>query len=61
MAPQYPAWDDVSIRRLLNMTSGIPNYSETEMISRAWVEEPKRDLTAEELVAAYPTGTTTCR
>ena len=56
--PEYPAWADVSIRRLLDMTSGIPNYSETEMISRAWVEEPKRDLTAEELVqAAYPTGT----
>ena len=25
--PQYPAWGDVSIRRLLDMTSGIPNYS----------------------------------
>jgi len=55
--PQYPAWGDVSIRRLLNMTSGIPNYSETEFISHAWVEEPKRNLTAEELVnAAYPSG-----
>jgi len=55
--PQYPAWADVSIRRLLNMTSGIPNYSETEEISRLWVEEPSRDLTAEELVAlAYPDG-----
>jgi D-alanyl-D-alanine carboxypeptidase len=53
--PEYPAWKDVSIRRLLNMTSGIPNYSETETISRAWVNEPARDLTAKELVqAAYP-------
>lgn len=56
--PQYPAWGDVSIRRLLNMTSGIPNYSETEFISRMWVEEPKRNLTAEELIdAAYPSAT----
>lgn len=56
--PQYPAWGDVSIRRLLNMTSGIPNYSETELLSRLWVEDPHRDLSAEELVqAAYPTGT----
>jgi D-alanyl-D-alanine carboxypeptidase len=56
--PQYPAWKDVSIRRLLNMTSGIPNYSETETMSRLWVDEPSRDLTAPELVAiAYPTGT----
>jgi D-alanyl-D-alanine carboxypeptidase len=55
--PEYAAWGDVSIRRLLDMTSGIPNYSETEMISHAWVEEPTRDFTAEELVqAAYPTG-----
>lgn len=25
-APEYPAWKDVSLRRLLNMTSGIPGY-----------------------------------
>jgi D-alanyl-D-alanine carboxypeptidase len=56
--PEYPAWADVSIRRLLNMTSGIPTYSETEFISKVWVDEPARDLTAEELVrAVYPTGT----
>jgi D-alanyl-D-alanine carboxypeptidase len=56
--PQYPAWKDVSIRRLLNMTSGIPNYSETEAISHAWVSDPTRQLTAEELVKiVYPTGT----
>ncbi len=56
--PQYPAWGEVSIRHLLDMTSGIPNYSETEFISHAWVEEPKRNLTAEELIeAAYPSAT----
>lgn len=55
--PQYPAWKDVSIRRLLNMTSGIPNYSETEAMSRIWVSDPTRELTAEELIAlVYPTG-----
>jgi D-alanyl-D-alanine carboxypeptidase len=54
---EYPAWQDVSIRRLLNMTSGIPNYSETETMSRLWVEEPQRDLSAEELVRmVYPTS-----
>src|SRR6202042_566515 len=48
--PQYPAWKDVTIRRLLNMTSGIPNYSETEAMSRIWVNDPTRDLTAENLI-----------
>jgi D-alanyl-D-alanine carboxypeptidase len=55
--PRYSAWKGVSIRRLLNMTSGIPNYSETQAISRIWVSQPTRDLTAEELIRiAYPTG-----
>jgi CubicO group peptidase (beta-lactamase class C family) len=55
--PQYPAWKDVTIQRLLNMTSGIPNYSETEAMFRIWVDDPTRDLTSENLIAlAYPTG-----
>ena len=56
--PEYPAWKDVTIRRLLNMTSGIPTYSETEWMSQAWVKEPMRDFTFKELVdAAYPSAT----
>src|SRR5277367_1493841 len=42
--PEYLAWKDVSVRRLLNMSSGIPNYSETEAMSRTWAEEPDRTL-----------------
>ena len=56
--PEYPAWKDVTIRHLLNMTSGIPNYSETEWMSRAWANEPMRAFTLKELVdAAYPSAT----
>ena len=44
--------------RLLNMTSGIPNYSETEWMSRAWASEPMRAFTLNELAdAAYPSNT----
>jgi D-alanyl-D-alanine carboxypeptidase len=56
--PAYPAWKDVTIRRLLNMTSRIPNYSETEWMSRAWANEPMRSFTLKELAdAAYPSAT----
>ncbi len=56
--PEYPAWKDVTIRHLLNMTSGIPNYSETKWISQAWATEPMRAFTLKELAdAAYPSAT----
>jgi D-alanyl-D-alanine carboxypeptidase len=56
--PEYPAWKDVTIHHVLDMTSGIPNYSETEWMSRAWANEPMRAFTLKELVdAAYPSAT----
>ena len=37
------------------MTSGIPNYSETEWMSRAWTNEPTRAFTLKELAdTVYP-------
>ncbi|MFO1123789.1 MAG: serine hydrolase domain-containing protein [Hyphomicrobiales bacterium] len=33
--PEYPAWKDLTIRRLLSMTSGIPSYDDTEAFAKA--------------------------
>ena len=33
--PEYPAWGTVTLRRLLDMTSGIPSYDETDAFMRS--------------------------
>ncbi len=53
--PQYPAWKNVTIRKMLNMTSGIPTYDNDPAFQRAYAENPYKDYSAAELVAAvYP-------
>ena len=53
--PEYPAWADVTIRRLLDMTSPIPDYAGTPAILRVVAADPRRRWTPPELVAAvYP-------
>ncbi len=53
--PQYPAWKDISIRRLLNMTSDIPTYDDVPSMLAAYAANPTKDWTAQELVAVvYP-------
>jgi D-alanyl-D-alanine carboxypeptidase len=53
--PQYPAWKDVTIRRLLDMTSPIPGYDNMQSIARIMGQDPNYTFTPEELVASvYP-------
>jgi D-alanyl-D-alanine carboxypeptidase len=53
--PQYPAWKDVTIRQLLDMTSGIPTYDGTSAWEDQVVNDPYAKSTPEELVAyVYP-------
>jgi D-alanyl-D-alanine carboxypeptidase len=53
--PQYPAWKNVTIRRLLDMTSGIPTYDFVPAWQRDYVKNPKRNFTIAELIAyVYP-------
>ena len=55
--PQYPAWKSVTIRRLLNMTSGIPSYDHVPSMLRDYANEPRRDFTTPQLVAYVYPGT----
>ncbi|MGA8097546.1 MAG: serine hydrolase domain-containing protein [Candidatus Cybelea sp.] len=53
--PQYPAWKNVTIRRLLNMTSGIPGYDNVPAMLADYAKNPTHDLTIPELIAyVYP-------
>jgi D-alanyl-D-alanine carboxypeptidase len=53
--PQYPAWKNVTIRRLLDMTSGIPGYDFSPDMLRDYAAHPMRNLTIPQLIAyAYP-------
>ncbi len=53
--PQYPAWKDVTIRQMLDMTSPIPGYDNQPAIAHIMGADPGHRFTPEELVAAaYP-------
>ncbi len=53
--PQYPNWREVTLRQLLNMTSGIPNYSEDDVFSKKMEANLSRTWTDEELLSyAHP-------
>lgn len=53
--PQYPAWKSVTIRRLLDMTSGIPGYDLDQKMLLDYAQHPRRHFTVAELIAyAYP-------
>ena len=49
--PRYRQWRDVTIKRLLNMTSGIPTYDDSPAFLRAFVGAPASLLLSSELVA----------
>ncbi len=50
--PQYPIWANVTIRSLLNMTSDIPNYSETVPIAETMSADLNHQFSQGDLVAA---------
>jgi D-alanyl-D-alanine carboxypeptidase len=59
-----PGGDDITLRQLLNHTSGVFNYSEDPAVDMALLTDPLRGYTAQELVAIaaaqapyFPPGT----
>ncbi|TDW93443.1 D-alanyl-D-alanine carboxypeptidase [Kribbella pratensis] len=49
--PQYPQWRHVTLRSLLNMTSGIRTYDETPEMLSAYAADPNRYFSQAELVS----------
>jgi D-alanyl-D-alanine carboxypeptidase len=48
--PQYPQWRRVTIKSLLNMTSGIPAYDNQSAFWSAYAAHPYRNLSPRQLV-----------
>jgi len=48
--PQYPNWKDVTIKQLLNMTSGIPSYSRNKEFQNLIYKNIRAELTDEQLL-----------
>jgi D-alanyl-D-alanine carboxypeptidase len=55
--PHYPAWKNVTIRSLLDMTSGLRNYSETVAIGRIVAADLQHQFSNADLLAAVYPGT----
>jgi D-alanyl-D-alanine carboxypeptidase len=53
--PEYDHWNGVTITQLLNMTSGLPNYSDSPTLNYGFVQSPERIWQDKELVdVVYP-------
>jgi D-alanyl-D-alanine carboxypeptidase len=55
--PQYKAWSGATIRSLLNMTSGIPEFGDNPHFLQVLAADPRRAWTVPELIAFAEPGT----
>ena len=49
--PQYPAWKNITIRQLLDMTSGLEDYLATNAWQKAYTKNPYGYLSPKQLIA----------
>lgn len=55
--PNYGKWSQITITKLLNMTSGLPNYSDTPLFNVEIYNDTKRVWSAADLINfVYPNG-----
>jgi D-alanyl-D-alanine carboxypeptidase len=53
--PEYPAWANVRIAQLLDMTSGIPTYDDTKAWAADLIADPRHTFTPVQLIGyIYP-------
>lgn len=53
----YPKWSNISITDILNMTSGLPNYTNSPLFNTDEYKDPSRVLSNPTLIEyAYPRG-----
>lgn len=56
--PQYQKWSTLTIESLLNMTSGLPNYSDAPVLNALQFQHPHQNHSAADLIKyVYPAGT----
>lgn len=48
--PEYPNWKNVTVRQLLNMTSGIPSYSKNPEFQKVIYGDIRKDFTDRQLL-----------
>lgn len=48
--PQYTKWKDITVKQLLNMTSGIPSYTEDKKFWQDFANHPYHDFKPQEIV-----------
>ena len=41
--PKYPRWKEITIKQLMNMTSGIPSFSSTQLFLDTYQQDPFHD------------------
>ena len=58
--PRYPEWGTVSIKRLLNMTSGIPSYEAQSAFFTDYAADPYQYFSKEALVSCAGNPPTKC-